>query len=411
MKKHFLNPISHLSLVIFLSSAILGQLFISCQNNPSSPSLYDPNYTGGPTPTLATITPQSSALAGVTKMTITGTNFSTAPGENYVFFDAVTATVTQATATQLNFIPPNLVKDSIKVKVAVLRAPEFSNTILYKLDAAVAEFGNLAAIEEPYGIACDSSGNLYVSMTSNSAGIGIKKYTPAGVRSDYAPASGVTLWSSLKVGSGGLLYAARTQRALFTIAQNSASVLWVQIAGSSLYDFDFDKQGNIWAVGNNSFVYRVAADKTVKTFPFVANLRSVRVYNDYLYVGGKVDSTEGVWRFPINSTGDLGTVAKYFDLSALPGYGYNGPGVYPITFNKDGDMYLGSDGNDGILLVHPNGSAEPFYPGLFKPQTLFFAWGTGSTLYATRSGTVASHTILKINTQKSSAPYYGRGDK
>ena len=45
---------------------------------------------------------------------------------------------------------------------------------------------------------------------------------------------------------------------------------------------------------------------------------------------------------------------------------------------------------------------------LFQPQSIVFAWGKVDELYISRSGTVASHSILKVLTLKSGAPYYGR---
>ncbi len=401
----------HLLRTILLSMIVAAAFVMSSCENPKSGSLFDPNgESPRPQPTISTIAP-ASGLAGTTIITITGTNFSTVKEENVVYFDTKEALILTATATQLTVRAPNVIKDSVVVRVQVFKAALFSNSKLCKLEAAVATFGGLDSFEEPFGIASDGSGNLFASLTFNSGGIGIKKFTAEGVRSDFAPAGGVTIWSALKVGPGGVLYAARTQRAIFTVAQGAASSIWAQIPGSSMYDFDFDKDGNIWSVGNNSFVYRFTPSKASKSFPFVANLRTARVYKGYLYVGGKVDPVEGVWRFPIVSADSLGAAEKYFDLSARPGYGQNGPGVYAITFNTDGDMYVGTDGPDAILIVHPNGTAEPLYPGLFQPQTLLFAWGKGSTLYAVRSGLGVSHVILKINTQKTGAPYYGRGDQ
>ena len=401
----------HLLQSILLSMLVAVVFVMSSCDNPKTGSLFDPNAVSPrPQPTISAVTP-ASGLAGTTVITITGANFSAVKDENVVYFDTKQALILTATATQMTVRAPDLIKDSIVVRVQVFNADLFSNPKLCKLEAAVATFGGLDSFEEPFGIATDATGNLFASLTFNAGGVGIKKITPEGLRSDYAPAGGVTIWSALKVGPGGLLYAARTQRAIFTIAQGAASSIWAQIPGSSLYDFDFDKDGNLWAVGNNTFVHRFTQSKATKSFPFTANLRTARVYKGYLYVGGKVDPVEGVWRFPIVSADSLGPAQKYFDLSALPGYGQNGPGVYAITFNTDGDMYVGTDGPDAILVVHPNGSSEPLYPGLFQPQTLLFAWGKGSTLYAARSGLGVSHVILKINTQKTGAPYYGRGDQ
>ena len=94
-------------------------------------------------------------------------------------------------------------------------------------------------------------------------------------------------------------------------------MIWV--TGSSIgniYDLDFDASGNLWAGGNNPAIYRIKQDKSVKQFPFTCNARSIRVYDGYLYVGGKVDTTEGVWRAQIINSDSLGAFEKYFDFSA-----------------------------------------------------------------------------------------------
>jgi hypothetical protein len=131
----------------------------------------------------------------------------------------------------------------------------------------------------------------------------------------------------------------------------------------------------------------------------------VRVYNGYLYIGAKRDSLDKVWRLPV--VGDsLGTEEEYFSVSAI--YGANTSGVFGLAFNTDGDMYVGTDGAAGILLVHPDHSSESYYNGLILPSTIYLTWGSGSDLFQGRTGTANPKTIVRINTQKTSAPYYGR---
>lgn len=396
-----------LSLLVFTGVVLF--LTSGCKNE-ITPSLYDPSYKGKSNPTISSISP-ASGLAGLSTFTITGSNFSTVKEENTVLFDGTTAPVVSASATQLTVKAPNLPKDSIKVTVTVFGAAQFSNIVLCKLEAAVSEFGNIGPIEEPYGIACDRDGNVYVALTSGGIGAGIKKITPAGVRSDYAPSGGITIFSALKMGPGGYLYASRSLRALYRIAPGGGTpAIWLAPASGigPVYDFDFDAQGNIWGGGNDVAIYRVKPDpdKSVKAFAFTGNVRSVRVYNGYVYLAATTDTVDNIWRFRIISSDSLGPAENYFNFSAK--YGVTGAGAYAITFSSDGEMYVGTDGPDGIILVHPDKSWEPFYPGLLIRQAYLFAWGAGSELYYIRKGAVASHTIIRINTQKSSAPYYGR---
>jgi hypothetical protein len=395
------------------SLAAMLLLMTGCKEDTAA-SLYDPNYVSGARPDLATVTSSTAGgifFSGISTITINGTNFSPTATDNLVHFDLVAATVLQASPTQLVVKAPILVKDTVAVYVAVKGAAQFSDTVFVKMQAAVVDYGNFGSTEEAVGIATDAAGNLYASMKIAGAGAGIRKYIVGpDTGFTFAPSGGVTSWSSLKIGPGGVLFAARVQRALYTIPQNGAPVLWAQAAGSSLTDIDFDNLGNLWAVGNNTAIYRFkVSDKSVTTFPFTGLLRCVRVYNGFVYVAGKVDSSEGVWRSPLAADGTIGTPTLYFNLSALPGYGYNGPSVNAITFNTDGEMYVGTTSADGILLVAPGGaSSAPYYTGLFKPTTVAFAWGKGATLFAVRGIDATVKSIVKINTLKTGAPYYGQ---
>ena len=401
--------------MLVLCLALLG----GCKEEKGT-SLYPPTSSGNPTPSVTGVTLNTpSALAGVTILTITGTNFSTKNEENRVFFDAVQATTLTSSATTLTVRVPNLVKDAVSLKVNTVGAASYSNSVFLNIAAAVSEFGGLTSSEEPVGIACDTAGNVYVSLQDGGSGRGIRQYIDAtGAKDTFALANGVTFWTALKMGPGGLIFGARNQRALYTMAKGGAPVLYKAVSGANFYDLDFDNAGNIWTGGADTLLYRITiADQSVKTYAVATsvdtiNVHSVRVYNGNLYVATKVNGTEAVYQYPILPSGDLGTRVKYFDLSAQSGYTFSK--ALAVTFNSDGDMYLGTDAAAGVLLVHPNGSFEPFYSGLFKPSTLLFAWGkkNSSTLYAVRTSSdgVTTKTMFKINTLKTGAPYYGRGD-
>ncbi len=395
------------------STIVIALCFIAASGckNDITPSLYDKAVTAAPSPQITSVSPSSGTLAGVSVFTITGKNFSATKEYNTVYFDAVPGTIISNTATQIVVKAAPLVKDSIRLRVQVTGALSFSNTIFVSLAAAVTEFGSLDKTEEPFGMACDTAGNLYCSIIKNFNGDGIRKFDLAGTSSQFITANSVTYWSALKMGPGGLVYAVRNVRAMYTIAQGGVPTLWAAQTGATFYDLDFDKLGNVWTGGNGTLIYKIkVSDKTVKSFPFVGNIRSVRVYNDYVYVAAKVDSSEGIYRFKIVSADSIGTAEKYFELTGKPGYLYNGYSALAITFNTDGDMYVGTNSPDAMLVVHPDKSYETFYTGLLSPESMTFAWGKGSTLYVSRGGTTATHVIVKINTLKTSAPYYGRGD-
>jgi hypothetical protein len=395
--------------MVLAGTLLLG--FLGGCKEDAPPSLFNPNATSGLQPTITSIAPPSPGLAGVTTLTITGANFSATPGENIVYFDATPGTVLAASSTQLKVRPPALVKDSILIKVSVLGSPTFSNPpLVYKLTAA---FTNVAVVSNygpPWATAADPVGNLYVSIQ----GGGIRKIDANDSGTVWAPST-FTKFSSLKIGKNDTLFGALGLRALIAITQGKSPAIYVSLpAGVVLTDFDFDAQGNIWAAGTNTSVYRIAPNKSIKSYPLDAVIRSVRVYNGSVYFAGKtrVDSLEKVLRYPLDASNDLGAQETYFNFSASA-FGAGGQSVYAINFTSQGDLMLGTDYSDPIIVVHPDKSSEVFYPGIFTPTLHILAWGKGTQLVAVKgtaaAGAVASsEKVYRINAQVSGAPYYGR---
>jgi sugar lactone lactonase YvrE len=277
-----------------------------------------------------------------------------------------------------------------------------------------------AEIDEPWAIAVDAQDNIFASLTSNSLGDGVKKLTLAGVKSDFSPrlTGTVTRYNGLKVGPGGALYGVTFERRILQIpAAGGAATNWVVIANTSvrLNDLDFDRDGNLWTAGSLD-LHRVRQDKNVKSFSFTGTIRGVRVYNDAVYLAGNRNNQETVWRVPIVSADQVGPEEEYFNFSAkYPG------AIYAITFAADGDLLIGTDAPEAMVVVRPDKSANVLYTGLFPTKCFSFAWGEGNFLYATQEkktvveGTttrlVEPQTVLSINLLKKGAPYYGRGDQ
>lgn len=389
---------------------------LSCVENPETPVLYDPSAPGGPTPEIVSISPSGQAFAGIDTITVTGTNFSTTPGENIVYVNSTVVPLATATATTLTFKAPNIVLDSVGVRVARFGSEKMSSVVKYKLVAAYLVSPSIPASEEAWAAATDSAGNLYLSMTSG-GGIGIKKYPAAGgPRTDYSTTGGVTKFTGMKMGPGGEIYAARNLGALYKVpAGGGTPAAWLIGGGlGRTFDFDFDVNKNIWAAGDGANVYRVRPDKNVKAFALDANIRSVRVYNGYVYFAGKLrsDNSEQVVRRRIVTADSLDVTEGYFNFSSSPFF-TSGRSIYAITFSADGHLYVSTDAENPIIVVTPTLNAYSLYPGVLTPTHHVLAWGTGPFLYALRGNAAAgaavtSPTVMKINTLRLSAPYHGR---
>ncbi len=409
-----------LSRIFSVLVPVAGLLLVSsgCKKEPP-PSLYSPVPSSGPT--ISGITPSDSAFAGVTTVTINGSGFSPVKENNFVYFGSRQGTVMQATATQLQVKTPIFVSDSTPVKIAVQGMDLFSNAIAYKLKAAVVEFGALPnTVEEPSGIECDAQGNVYVSLLSNvGTGLGVKKFTPTGARSDYSPifSPSVNRWTSMKFGPGGFLYTASNRNAVFRIPANGGnSVPWAATSGAGVQfvtDIDFDVDGNIWGGGDNSSIVRVrpaapgSPPANVRSFPFAGDVRAVRYFQNHLYLAAKQDTTWTIWRTRIFSGDSIGPRESYFNFTARFGAAAT---PYAITFAADGDLFVGTDSLAGsLIVVRPDKTAEKFYPGLISNRISAMSYGPGSELFLSRTGVSdASKKILRVNTQKQGAPYYGR---
>lgn len=403
MKKYFYNEKIKYILSIFL----IVLLITGCEED-YSPSLFEQIPPPSEPPVITSVEPAQEALAGVTKITILGNNFSSVPHYNMVFFNGASAEILEVSSTKLVVQAPNLVSDSVVIKVAVVGSELFSNFYQYKLKPTIKEFyTKFQDFEIPHSITVDNNNNIYVSLE----GRGIKKITSDEVMTDYAPKGAETFWNSFKFGAGLQIYATKNLRGVWKITegQTPPNSPWVATpTGSRIIDIDFDQNLNCWAVGNNNSIYRITTDLTIKEYPFKANIRSVRIFQNILYVAGLKDSIEGIWKFPIDANFDLGNSELYFnytekidDISQ----------INAITFAADGDLIVGTNKKvDPIIVIHLDGSNEILYPGVIIPYVDVFYWGKDKYLYYTQidQTTNKGKTIYRIDMQKQGAPYYGR---
>ncbi len=393
-------------LKVTCSLLLLNLLILSCSQDVT-PSLYDSVTDGAETPVINSISPESG-LAGITEFTISGENFSTVLEENTVYFGTTPGVVLSATATQLVVLPPNVVQDSMVVKMNTT-ATLFSNTVMVDLKSAVNEVYAFADFEQPYAITADKVGNLYLSFVSDNAGKGVKKLTPEGELLDFAPKGGETFYFGLQYGPEGILYGARGVRALFKIEEGQAPAVYAVFDnGTSMFDIDFDSEHNIWAGGKGGKIYRVPANPSGtgdwKSFEFEPNVNALKVYNGYLYISGSSETSEDIYRMQIISSDSLGAPEVVFSLSSNLAMGVI---ANVITFSADGQMFLGTNDVDPIKFVNPDGSFGDQYVGVLSPEMISFTWGMGDELFVTMANESAQ-TIYSVNMQKSGAPQFGR---
>ncbi|MDZ7374343.1 MAG: IPT/TIG domain-containing protein [candidate division KSB1 bacterium] len=388
----------------FLAAGLLGLWLVGCENKYPE-SIYDPNFQGAPAPRITSVLPQDSALAGIGEIVIRGENFSPEPSKNFVFFGKVQAQVIRATPTELTVKTPNVIGDSIQVKVAVHGALLFSNAVRYRLVQAIWDWGGFLAADDPWAITCDAAENLYVSLTTRV----VDKVAPDGRRQSYGTLPFIKA-TGMKMGPEGYLYVARGTKTIYRIPPGGgAAVKWID-APDRINDFDFAPSKSMYAGGDGNSLYLIRQDGSASEAASYrkVNIRTVRVFQGYVYVGGQDSLGQSfVWRNQILDGDQLGPKEVYFEWNAQVDPSSR---VYAITFAQDGDMYVGTDNPYGIIVVHPDRTFAPLYEGLIKSYVYSLAWGKGVYLYANQrnDSDPSQKRMLRINTLKVGAPYYGR---
>ncbi len=421
----------NVSFLIVTLGLIFIFMFAGCKNEPE-PSLYNPNYVSGPQPVITAILPDSAvgAFAGFGEVTIDGKNFIADPAQNWVYFDKKQGTVISATTTQLKVIAPAVVSDSVKIKVAVKGSDKFSNTVGYKLMAAVESIYNFKPAEIPLRMACDNAYNIYFTMLENgdlADSIYILNYKTR-IRKGFGPA--LKPYDALRIGPNNQLYALHgTRKKIYVYPEGGGSPTYFSVK-NKIFDFDFGPQQNIWGAGKVNAIVRVKLDdKSIAKFDFPGVVTAVKIFGDDIYLATKRDTLHKIYKRHIVSADSLAPEEEYFDLAQVFDMKtIVDDQVVGMAFSQDGYLYLSckddaeAQNSPAVIMVSPGGSSyETLYPVLFSNERKnnSLVWGTdsGTNLFVSRTPIydssakiTAPAVILRVNTLRIGAAQYGRGD-
>ncbi len=393
---------------IFLLFSVFLFSFWGCENDYPD-SIYNPDETFKPNPIINSVLPDV-AFAGVDTLDITGTNFSADASEIEVFFNGEKGEVVSSTTNLVRVIPANIIGDSIKIQIRVTGAIAFAEYDSYKLEPIMIEYGVFDHFDDAYGLAVDLDENVYVSLFGNKL---IQQITTDLERNDYATILRDKT-SQMKMGPDGYVYYLFGLKFMLRILPDGSKDELFAILPGSAYDLDFDENLSIYSGGSGNAIYKTTLDKditTVKEYPDVF-VHAVRVYDGYLYVAGTYSGddashvVEGVWRNQIvDGAETLGETELVLDFGSI----FVGKQILSMGISEDGNIYLGTNADEGIYVIKNDGSFGALYPGVLGPDIYAFTWGNEDFIYVTRKSDIDDNNrILRINMRKRTAPYYGR---
>ena len=401
-----------LSLLQFILPISL--LIFSCEDPNYPENIWDEDDQGNASPSISSVEPEEAAFAGIDTLTINGQNFSENTSANLVYFNNMLGEVISATSTSLKVVTPNLVSDSVQIRVAVQGAFLFADhSSLYTLTAAVLDYGPFDQFTDIFSLDLDRDENLIVSMD----GTPNAEFWIVDTNQDSAVWSGaLAKGSGMKLGPTGSVYFVNYQRYLYKDEQGTPkenTEIFKRLNGN-VTDLDFDSNGNLFAGGTGSIIDVVDINDDGGLTSGVTEVKnldtldviSLRVFNDHLYVlTTTVSSDQAIYKMQIlDDSGSLGDMELVFDWSS---YTNKLSSALCFTLSETGDLFVGSDSDVQPLTYIQNGNASGFYSSILTAPITYMAWGNSNYLYLINK-TEETNRVQRVDTRMSGADYYGR---
>jgi len=426
--------------LVVLFATMLGVIYIAGCTDDGIDGSYNDGLLGSdaPKPIVESYTPADFAYSGVSEMTINGQNLTPSP---FVYFTGgVEANILSASNSQLVILAPVYEFDDTTTELSL--SFKIHTTSEFPSDSVKNVKLRPAAIQIPksttqktnqfYDIFVLNNGNiLYEESAASGGGRKVRNLVNESEYVDYA-SSGTFIYYGYRQNSSGDIFAYSLQRAIFNLNEGGVQSTYFVFPNSltKISALEFDKDENLWVgtQGDNR-LYRITPAKDTTGFPLVGEVVSLRAYDGadgyYLYANViRDDSLQSIVRMPINGA-TLGAEEEILDFSSkVPQY-YS---IIDFNFTTDGTLFLATGSSDykkevpPLHFINSSGDPEVYYPALLEGRVMNHrlvsaSWGLGDefyyvkqTTYYNPDGTVdhISYDFVKVNTQKQTAPYYGR---
>ncbi len=407
------SPLRH---KIGFALAIILMLGLACEYDAPVSPWEEAQKQPGIIPVIQKVWPEEAR--STSEITITGENFAPVPAKNLVYFNNVSAIIKSATTSEIVVYRPKITGDGLSIKVIVEGALGMGNYSPYKLTEILSAFGVFLDGDAIICMTMDKAENTYVILRANDNNL--IKLTPEGKRDDSFTATVTRFATDLAVGPGGYIYIVRKRDQVYRVPPTGTTVEnYAKFAGSAAGQcLDFDQNGNMFAGGEKTGLLILRPDKTSAKLGRYDdfNIKAIRVFNNYVYVLVSYLGTEpvapptGIYRNQIlTPAGEVGPNELVLDWVTTGDYQpttFNG-----LTFDADGDLYIGTNHTAPVLLVKKDGSMSSLYYGMIAPSVDQIIWGNQKYLYLLRNQRMTKAEgggIVRIDIDKLGAPYYGR---
>lgn len=392
------------NIIILISISFMIWIFLNCEYDAPT-SMWNLTQSTAGNPQITSIDPPDSCVGGDIEIRILGENFSDSLNENSVYFDQTLARIKNVSNTEIVLFRPPLTGDSLRIKVVVQKAIEVIKlNQLYKITRVSRSFGNFLTDDNLQAIELDSDENLYGAFFDKS----VVKISPDEEETVFGTLAFRPY--DLRIGPDGYLYCAASRKVVFRIPPEGGES--EEFPGTDLPEnirfIDFDENGNLYAGGNEVALYVIKPDGSYSSSNAYNHIgiTTVRFYDGYIWVGGQYQEGSidkwGVWRGQAGG-GNVGNPELVLNSDQVKTYA--GAGLLSLTFSNDGDMFIGTDQEEPILLKKANGEIQPLYYDILEPVADQLVWGNGNFLYMYNSET---KQVSRIDMGKQGAPYYGR---
>ena len=377
-----------------LLPALLLVINTSCKEEGLT-EFVDPNPANVQPPVITEINPTEAFLKDT--VTVIGTGFNSVAEYNSIVFGNKIGKVVSATETELRVILPDVSGDTVKARVSVKGAVDWSNEIDFAFKNTISVFAN--DINNAWGLAADNDGNIYVGSYDDKA---IYKITPSGDKSVFV--ADIPVNGAIHFGPDNSLYACQAENAkivkisLDGAVEDYATIDWP-------VDFDWDSNGKLYVVMNWGGIYSQNSDGTFTSEVNAAdgNIITMRIFDDKLYANSSWNAVVQVYNITSNGL----EVGDAFTGEFT---------VMGIDIDANGKVYYHQYWANTLQTIDTDGTMGTMYDGLIvangaETNPLRFMTFSGKSLFVIVNAGVdkpdGGNTIMELYIGVSGAPVYG----